>query len=138
MDTVLSRLTALKERIEGTEALIEIDLDHRRNELVAFDLVRLAVMVQCSECQERSISRSPGLTAAPCGLLVARLSHAQRDSLFRPSSAADTAYHHQICLLHRVSSTLHCTLIGPSNGNLFATVVSAMTASCLGSQHLLS
>lgn len=40
VDTVLSRLTALKERIEGTEALIEIDLDHRRNELVAFDLVR--------------------------------------------------------------------------------------------------
>ena len=39
VDTVLSRLTALKERIEGTEALIEIDLDHRRNELVAFDLV---------------------------------------------------------------------------------------------------
>ncbi len=41
VDTVLSRLTALKERIEGTEALIEIDLDHRRNELVAFDLVGL-------------------------------------------------------------------------------------------------
>lgn len=40
VDTVLSRLIALKERIEGTEALIEIDLDHRRNELVAFDLVR--------------------------------------------------------------------------------------------------
>lgn len=40
VDTVLSRLTALKERIEATEALIEIDLDHRRNELVAFDLVR--------------------------------------------------------------------------------------------------
>ncbi|DBA74097.1 TPA: hypothetical protein ACH3X1_010905 [Trebouxia sp. C0004] len=39
VDSVLSRLTALKERIEGTEALIEIDLDHRRNELVAFDLV---------------------------------------------------------------------------------------------------
>lgn len=38
-DTVLSRLTTLKERIDGTEALLEIDLDHRRNELVAFDLV---------------------------------------------------------------------------------------------------
>ena len=36
---MLSRLTALKDKIEGTEALIEIDLDHRRNELVAFDLV---------------------------------------------------------------------------------------------------
>ena len=40
VDTVLSRLTALKEHIEGTEALIEIDLDHRRNELVSFNLVR--------------------------------------------------------------------------------------------------
>ena len=39
VDSVLSRLTALKDKIEGTEALIEIDLDHRRNELVAFDLV---------------------------------------------------------------------------------------------------
>lgn len=47
VDTVLSRLTALKERIEGTEALIEIDLDHRRNELVAFDLVR---RTQCMHC----------------------------------------------------------------------------------------
>lgn len=36
---MLSRLTALKEHIEGTEALIEIDLDHRRNELVSFNLV---------------------------------------------------------------------------------------------------
>jgi hypothetical protein len=45
VDSVLSRLTALKERIEGTEALIEIDLDHRRNELVAFDLVRSACLL---------------------------------------------------------------------------------------------
>jgi len=45
VDSVLSRLTALKERIEGTEALIEIDLDHRRNELVAFDLVRSAFLL---------------------------------------------------------------------------------------------
>ena len=56
VDTVLSRLTALKERIEGTEALIEIDLDHRRNELVAFDLVRLSVMVQRSGCNQCGIS----------------------------------------------------------------------------------
>lgn len=42
VDTVLSRLTALKEHIEGSEALIEIDLDHRRNELVSFNLVSLA------------------------------------------------------------------------------------------------
>ena len=48
VDTVLSRLIALKERIEGTEALIEIDLDHRRNELVAFDLVR-----QLEACTQR-------------------------------------------------------------------------------------
>lgn len=30
----------LKEKIEATEALVAIELDHRRNELVALDLVR--------------------------------------------------------------------------------------------------
>ena len=35
----MSRLNALKERIEAIEALVTIDLDHRRNELTAFDLV---------------------------------------------------------------------------------------------------
>ena len=50
----MSRLTALKERIEGTEALIEIDLDHRRNELVAFDLVRLRAY--CSSDDKRHCS----------------------------------------------------------------------------------
>ncbi|KAK9795511.1 hypothetical protein WJX73_001908 [Symbiochloris irregularis] len=39
VDHTLSRLNVLKERIEGIEALVTIDLDHRRNELVAFDLV---------------------------------------------------------------------------------------------------
>ena len=72
VDTVLSRLTALKERIEGTEALIEIDLDHRRNELVAFDLVRpmftytadscdpcvLYVNAVCSVCSEHVASEA--------------------------------------------------------------------------------
>ena len=40
VDHTLSRLNVLKERIESIEALVTIDLDHRRNELVAFDLVR--------------------------------------------------------------------------------------------------
>ena len=35
----MSGLMVLKERIDATEALIAIDLDNRRNELVAFDLV---------------------------------------------------------------------------------------------------
>ncbi|KAK9810373.1 hypothetical protein WJX72_009623 [[Myrmecia] bisecta] len=39
VDGNLSRLYILKERIEATEALISIDLDNRRNELVAFDLL---------------------------------------------------------------------------------------------------
>ena len=30
----------MKERVEATQALVAIDLDQRRNELVAFDLVR--------------------------------------------------------------------------------------------------
>ena len=42
VDSVKSRLAALKDQIEGTEALIEIDLDHRRNKLVSFKLVRSA------------------------------------------------------------------------------------------------
>ena len=39
VDSLMSRLMVLKERIDATEALITIDLDNRRNELVAFDLV---------------------------------------------------------------------------------------------------
>ncbi len=37
---MLARLGMLKERIEATEQCIALDLDHRRNELVAFNLVR--------------------------------------------------------------------------------------------------
>lgn len=40
VDFLMSGLMVLKERIDATEALIAIDLDNRRNELVAFDLVR--------------------------------------------------------------------------------------------------
>lgn len=35
----MSGLIVLKERVDATEALIAIDLDNRRNDLVAFDLV---------------------------------------------------------------------------------------------------
>lgn len=42
VDHTLSRLNVLKDRIESIEALVTIDLDHRRNELVAFDLVSLS------------------------------------------------------------------------------------------------
>ena len=37
---MLTRMTMLKERIEATESCIALDLDHRRNELVAYNLVR--------------------------------------------------------------------------------------------------
>ena len=40
VDAVLTRMTMLKERIEATESCIALDLDHRRNELVAYNLVR--------------------------------------------------------------------------------------------------
>lgn len=36
----LRRLQHLKERIMGTESLVAIELDSRRNELVALNLVR--------------------------------------------------------------------------------------------------
>lgn len=45
----MSGLMVLKERIDATEALIAIDLDNRRNELVAFDLV--------SDCPANSLQR---------------------------------------------------------------------------------
>ncbi|DBB08201.1 hypothetical protein WJX82_009172 [Trebouxia sp. C0006] len=43
VDFLLSRLKVLYERIDDTEDLINIELDHRRNELVALDLVITAV-----------------------------------------------------------------------------------------------
>ncbi|KAK9854467.1 hypothetical protein WJX84_011965 [Apatococcus fuscideae] len=39
VDSLSSRLAMLKEKIEATESLIALDLDQRRNELTAFDLV---------------------------------------------------------------------------------------------------
>ncbi|DBB18146.1 TPA: hypothetical protein ACH3X3_003120 [Trebouxia sp. C0006] len=45
VDFLMSGLMVLKERIDATEALIAIDLDNRRNELVAFDLVLSIVTV---------------------------------------------------------------------------------------------
>lgn len=35
----MSRLEVLRDRVEATEDLITLDLDHRRNELVAFNMV---------------------------------------------------------------------------------------------------
>lgn len=52
VDHTLSRLNVLKERIESVEALVTIDLDHRRNELVAFDLVRPIMQGPFQEDQE--------------------------------------------------------------------------------------
>ena len=43
-DSTLSRLNVLRKKIDDTEALISIHLDSRRNDLVAFDLVRLPVI----------------------------------------------------------------------------------------------
>lgn len=39
-DSTLSRVNVLQDKIEATEALLTIQLDSRRNDLVAFDLVR--------------------------------------------------------------------------------------------------
>ena len=41
-DSLLSRLKALKERIDSTEAHVTLDLDHRRNQIVSFNLVSSA------------------------------------------------------------------------------------------------
>ena len=45
-DYTLRRLQQLKERILGTESLVAIELDSRRNELVALNLVSVAVTTQ--------------------------------------------------------------------------------------------
>ena len=47
VDFLMSGLMVLKERIDATEALIAIDLDNRRNELVAFDLVSIMHPAPC-------------------------------------------------------------------------------------------
>ena len=47
-DYTLRRLQQLKERILGTESLVAIELDSRRNELVALNLVSLALQSQCA------------------------------------------------------------------------------------------
>lgn len=44
VDSVKRRLVALTDQVEGTEALIENDLDHRRNKLVCVKLVRSAFL----------------------------------------------------------------------------------------------
>ncbi len=43
-DSAKRRLVALKDQVESTEALIEVDLDHRRNKLVCFKLLRSAFL----------------------------------------------------------------------------------------------
>ncbi|KAK9792989.1 hypothetical protein WJX73_010706 [Symbiochloris irregularis] len=44
VDSLLSRLLSLEERIDGCEDQLNIELDHRRNELVALDLIITAFM----------------------------------------------------------------------------------------------
>ena len=53
VDFLMSGLMVLKERIDATEALIAIDLDNRRNELVAFDLVS-----GCQACRVQALGRA--------------------------------------------------------------------------------
>lgn len=48
MDLALSRLLAVKERIDDTEDLVAIDLDHRRNRIVALDLIVTSIMLATS------------------------------------------------------------------------------------------
>lgn len=48
----MSGLMVLKERIDATEALIAIDLDNRRNELVAFDLVNPQAQYEICSCRK--------------------------------------------------------------------------------------
>ena len=54
----MSGLMVLKERVDATEALIAIDLDNRRNDLVAFDLVSLhllCIRLSCPSCTAQQL-----------------------------------------------------------------------------------
>ena len=56
-DFTLRRLQQLKERILGTESLVAIELDSRRNELVALNLVSLFTppyMLSLSDAQQQA------------------------------------------------------------------------------------
>jgi hypothetical protein len=44
VDFLVNRLDLVKEHIDRTESFIFIDLDHRRNELVALDIFVTALM----------------------------------------------------------------------------------------------
>ena len=57
VDFLMSGLIVLKERVDATEALIAIDLDNRRNDLVAFDLVQPVLP-----------RPAPPMTGAPCAV----------------------------------------------------------------------
>jgi len=70
VDAVLARLGMLKERIDATEACIALDLDHRRNELVAYNLVRLCAAHGIAQpAEQRSLAnaqRVHGVARAGC------------------------------------------------------------------------
>lgn len=51
-DSLLSRLKALKERIDATEAHVTLDLDHRRNQIVSFNLVSFATLCKLHHLSE--------------------------------------------------------------------------------------
>ncbi|CAL8464850.1 g4385 [Coccomyxa elongata] len=46
VDALLSRVKVVKERIEATESLITLDLDHRRNRIVEFNLL-VTIITMC-------------------------------------------------------------------------------------------
>ena len=68
VDHSLSRLNALKDRIEAIESLVSIDLDHRRNELTAFDLARPSADLACPSlsCPTSSAHLSAGSQPEAC------------------------------------------------------------------------
>ena len=60
-DSLLSRLKGLKERIDATEAHVTLDLDHRRNQIVSFNLVSPKAFLHSSASQ-----RDDTLKTAAC------------------------------------------------------------------------
>lgn len=71
VDFLMSGLMVLKERVDATEALIAIDLDNRRNDLVAFDLVSLVLfcIIRLNLAAEYKFITIAGLCRCCVGLL---------------------------------------------------------------------
>ena len=92
-DSLLSRLKALKERIDATEAHVTLDLDHRRNQIVSFNLVSsVTSLTGASPLREILTTRAlTGHTAVCHSAVLTSASHGGADTMQVGSAQAEGA-----------------------------------------------